>query len=118
VGAGKSDACGANRRPCRIGEGEIRVSGLIAGRDYDRLAAGVSDLGCHALVDPAGLASLGGAAGQHCTSGYRVRLPAGADPKSGDGFPAKRLEEAAGASANGTTARPELARFVDSLGNS
>jgi putative ABC transport system permease protein len=101
--------------PVRIGEGTLRVSGLIAD-EPDRLGQGFS-LGSTALVDPQGLAVTRLVQpGSMYEAAYRVRLPAGADPKLvGDGF-GKQFEEAGWRIRDRSNGAPGTRRFVDRLG--
>ena len=101
--------------PLRIGEGELRVSGIVAD-EPDRLGQGFS-LGSTALVDPAGLAATGLVQpGSLYEASTRVRLPARTDPKAVADTLGKRMQAAGWRVQDRSNGAPGTRRFVDRLG--
>lgn len=99
----------------RIGGAELRIAGLID-EEPDRVGQGFT-LGSTVLVDRAGLAATGLVQpGSLYTSAYRLKLPAGADPKA----TAQRLEQGFGSAGwqvqDRTDGAPGTRRFVERLG--
>jgi putative ABC transport system permease protein len=101
--------------PVRIGGAELRISGLIA-REPDRVGQGFT-LGSTALVGRESLAATGLVQpGSLYTSAYRLKLPAGADPKA----VAERLKKSFGGAGwqvmDRTDGAPGTRRFIERLG--
>ena len=99
----------------RIGSAELEIAGLIA-EEPDRVGQGFT-LGSTALVDRAGLAATGLVQpGSLYSSAYRLKLPAGADPKA----VAERLKKSFGADGwqvqDRSNGAPGTRRFIERLG--
>lgn len=99
----------------RIGSAELEIAGLVA-EEPDRVGQGFT-LGSTALVDRAGLAATGLVQpGSLYSSAYRLKLPAGADPKA----VAERLKKSFGAVGwqvqDRSNGAPGTRRFIERLG--
>jgi putative ABC transport system permease protein len=99
----------------RVGAAELTIGGLIA-QEPDRVGQGFT-LGSTVLVDRAGLAATGLVQpGSLYSSAYRLKLPAGADPKA----VAERLRKRFGAAGfqvqDRTDGAPGTRRFIERLG--
>lgn len=98
----------------RLGSAEFKVVGLIAD-EPDRLGSGFS-LGPTALVDMDGLAATGLVEpGSLYKSRYRIRLPAGGDPKAVAERLNRRFPSAGWEIEDRTNSAPGTRRFIERL---
>ena len=101
--------------PVRIGGAGLRISGLIA-QEPDRAGQGFT-LGSTALVGRESLAATGLVQpGSLYTSAYRLKLPAGADPKAVAERLKKRFGGAGWQVMDRTDGAPGTRRFIERLG--
>jgi putative ABC transport system permease protein len=99
----------------RVGSAELEIVGLIA-QEPDRVGQGFT-LGSTVLVDRDGLAATGLVQpGSLYTSAYRLKLPAGADPKAVSERLRKSFGPAGWQVQDRTDGAPGTRRFIERLG--